>query len=128
LQVTVESRFLEVRAILPPTASPNPALGVRVIASNKKVRRLSRDELAILGATMAAMEREGEHPTGLAAIRTMLLTGFPRLEALAMHRAGSRNATSIWIMPLSWRANRVAAEIEQLVTPKLSPIQRNAAE
>jgi site-specific recombinase XerC len=68
----------------------NPALGVRVIASNKRLRRLSRDELAILGATMAAMEREGEHPTGLAAIRTMLLTGFRRLEVLAMHRVWIR--------------------------------------
>ena len=68
----------------------NPALGVRVIASNKKLRRLSREELAILGTTMASMEREGEHPTGLAAIRAMLLTGFRRLEVLGMHRAWIR--------------------------------------
>jgi len=65
----------------------NPALGVRVIASNKKLRRLSRDELARLGATMAQMEEEGEHPTGLAAIHTMLLTGFRKMEVLGMHRA-----------------------------------------
>jgi len=63
----------------------NPALGVRVIAANKKVRRLSRDELAQLGRTMAAMEREGEHPTALAAIRAILLTGFRRMEVLGMH-------------------------------------------
>ncbi len=64
----------------------NPALGVRVIAGNKKVRRLSRDELAQLGRTMAVMEREGEHPTALAAIRALLLTGFRRMEVLGMHR------------------------------------------
>jgi integrase len=64
----------------------NPALGVRVIAANKKVRRLNRDELARLGRTMAAMEREGEHPTALAAIRAILLTGFRRMEILGLHR------------------------------------------
>lgn len=64
----------------------NPALGVRVIAANKMVRRLSRDELARLGTTMAVMERDGEHPTGLAAIRAMLLTGFRRMEVLCIRR------------------------------------------
>lgn len=64
----------------------NPALGVRVIAANKKVRRLSRDELAQLGRTMAVMDREGEHPTALAAIRAILLTGFRRMEVLSLHR------------------------------------------
>lgn len=57
-----------------------------MIAGNKKVRRLSRDELAQLGRTMAVMEREGEHPTALAAIRALLLTGFRRMEVLGMHR------------------------------------------
>lgn len=64
----------------------NPALGVRVIAGNTKIRRLSRDELAQLGRTMATMEREGEHPTALAAIRAMLLTGFRRMEVLGLQR------------------------------------------
>jgi len=68
----------------------NPALGVRVIASNRKFRRLSRDELALLGIAMATMEQEGEHPKGIGAIRTMLLTGFRRLEVLGMHRAWIR--------------------------------------
>jgi integrase len=68
----------------------NPALGVRVVASNKKLRRLGRDELALLGETMASMEQENEHPTGLSAIRAMLLTGFRRLEVLGMHRAWIR--------------------------------------
>jgi integrase len=65
----------------------NPALGVRVIAGNKKLRRLSREELGRLGTTMAMTEEQGEHPTGLAAIRTMLLTGFRKMEVLSMHRA-----------------------------------------
>jgi integrase len=69
----------------------NPALGVRVVASNRKLRWLSRDELVILGSTMAAAERQGEHPTGLAAIRALLLTGFRRLEVLGMHRAWIRD-------------------------------------
>jgi integrase len=68
----------------------NPALGVRVMASNRKLRRLSREELAILGSTMASMAREGEHPTGLGSIRAMLLTGFRRLEVLGMHRSWIR--------------------------------------
>lgn len=35
---------------------------------------------------MSQMEREAEHPTGLAAIRAMLLTGFRRMEVLAMRK------------------------------------------
>ncbi|MCO0638259.1 site-specific integrase, partial [Lutimaribacter sp. EGI FJ00014] len=35
---------------------------------------------------MMQMEREGEHPTGLAAIRAMLLTGFRRMEVLGMRK------------------------------------------
>jgi len=69
----------------------NPALGVRIVASNRKLRWLNRDELTILGAAMAAAERQGEHPTGLAAIRALLLTGFRRLEMLGMHRAWIRD-------------------------------------
>lgn len=68
----------------------NPALGVRVIASNRKLRRLSRYELALLGTTMATMEQEGEHPQGIGAIRAMLLTGFRRMEVLSMHHAWIR--------------------------------------
>jgi integrase len=40
---------------------------------------------------MTQMEREGEHPTGLAAIRVMLLTGFRRMEVLAMRKE--------WVQP-----------------------------
>ena len=64
----------------------NPANGVRVIASEKLMRRLSVGEVRHLGKIMTQMEREGEHPTGLAAIRVMLLTGFRRMEVLGMRK------------------------------------------
>jgi integrase len=64
----------------------SPANGVRVIASEKLKRRLSAGEVRHLGKIMSQMEREGEHPTGLAAIRVMLLTGFRRMEVLAMQK------------------------------------------
>lgn len=62
----------------------NPANGVRVIASEKLKRRLSAGEIRHLGKIIMQMDREGEHPTGLSAIRAMLLTGFRRMEVLAM--------------------------------------------
>jgi integrase len=64
----------------------SPANGVRVIASGKLKRRLNAGEVRHLGKIMTQMEREGEHPTGLAAIRVMLLTGFRRMEVLAMRK------------------------------------------
>lgn len=64
----------------------SPANGVRVIASNKLKRRLSAGEVRHLGKIMKQMEREGEHPAGLAAIRVMLLTGFRRMEVLSMRK------------------------------------------
>src|SRR5262245_51709608 len=64
----------------------NPAMGVRQLAGKKQNRRLSADEVRALGSAMRICATEGEHPTGLAAIRLMLLTGFRRLEALALQR------------------------------------------
>ncbi|MGK9166648.1 site-specific integrase [Inquilinus limosus] len=64
----------------------SPANGVRVIASTKLKRRLSAGEVRHLGKVMLQMEREGEHPTGLAAIRALLLTGFRRMEVLGMRK------------------------------------------
>lgn len=64
----------------------SPANGVRVIASEKLNRRLSAGEVRHFAKIMSQMEREGEHPTGLAAIRVMLLTGFRRMEVLAMRK------------------------------------------
>lgn len=65
----------------------NPAMGVRQIAGKKRDRRLSADEVRALGSAMRICAAEGEHPTGLAAIRLMLLTGFRRLEALGLQHA-----------------------------------------
>lgn len=64
---------------------------MRVIASERLKRRFSAGEIRHLGKIMMQMDREGEHPTGLAAIRAMLLTGFRRMEVLGMHEA--------WIEP-----------------------------
>jgi len=65
----------------------NPAKGVRKLASMPRERRLSRSEIERLGKTMRTAAEEGEHPTGLAAIRFLLLTGFRRMEALGLERA-----------------------------------------
>lgn len=45
---------------------------------------MSDDELRHLGQVMREAASEGEHPTGLATIRLMLLTGFRRMEALGL--------------------------------------------
>jgi integrase len=65
----------------------NPAKGVRRLASTPRDRRLSRGELGRLGEAMRAAEQAGEHPTGLAAIRLLLMTGFRRMEGLGLQRA-----------------------------------------
>ncbi len=65
----------------------NPPLGVRQIASRKKTRRLSEDEIAALGVAMREAERFGENPVGLAAVTLLLMTGFRRGEALGLQYA-----------------------------------------
>lgn len=64
----------------------NPARGVRRLADTPRQRRLSRQEIGKLGAAMQAAGQDGEHPTGLAAIRLLLLTGFRRMEGLGLDR------------------------------------------
>ena len=64
----------------------NPARGVRRLANTPRDRRLGRGELAKLGKAMRAAEADGEHPTGLAATRFLLLTGFRRMEGLGLKR------------------------------------------
>jgi integrase len=64
----------------------NPAEGVRQLAVERRQRRLSDDELQHLGQIMRSLAAEGEHPTGLAAIRLMLLSGFRRMEVLGLQR------------------------------------------
>lgn len=65
----------------------NPARGIRRIASTPKMRWLSQAELRKLGAALREAEADLEHPTGLAVITLLLLTGFRRLEALSLERA-----------------------------------------
>jgi integrase len=69
-----------------------PAKGAKKLATTKKTRRLSRDEIIMLGKAMAYGEANGENPIGLAIIRTLLLTGYRREEAQAMQR--------LWISPV----------------------------
>ncbi len=64
----------------------NPAAGVRQLAGERRQRRLSDDEVRYLGLVMREAGAEGEHPTGLAAVRLMLLTGFRRMEVLGLER------------------------------------------
>jgi len=64
----------------------NPAKGVRRLASAPRDRRLSRTEIERVGKTMREAAKDGEHPTGLAAIRFLLLTGFRRMEGLGVQR------------------------------------------
>lgn len=65
----------------------NPAKGVRRLASSPRERRLGRGEIIALGKAIRAAAEEGVHPTGLAAIRFLLLTGFRRMEGLGLERA-----------------------------------------
>jgi site-specific recombinase XerD len=65
----------------------NPARGVRRIASEARDRRLSLAEIRRLGKAIRFAEAMGEHPVGLAAIKLLLMTGFRRMECLALERA-----------------------------------------
>lgn len=65
----------------------NPAKGVRKLGSTPRERRLSRAEIERLGKTLREAAQDGEHPTGLASIRFLLLTGFRRMEGLGVERA-----------------------------------------
>ncbi len=71
----------------------HPTKGARKLAGKKRTRRLSTAEIEALGKAMAYAERNGENGTALAVIRTLLLTGYRREEAQAMHRA--------WVNPMA---------------------------
>jgi integrase len=62
----------------------NPARGTRRLAYQAKDRRLSHDEIKRLGKALCKLVEEGEHPTPLAAIELIALTGFRRSEALLL--------------------------------------------
>lgn len=64
--------------------SSNPCRGIRKPVSQSRERRLSETEIIRLGQAMVELEREGENPTALMAIRFLLMTGFRRNEALQL--------------------------------------------
>ncbi|MFC5393972.1 tyrosine-type recombinase/integrase [Bosea vestrisii] len=105
----------------------SPANGVRVIASNRLKRRLSVGEVRHLGKVMAQMEREGEHPTALAAIRTMLLTGFRRMEVLAMRKAWIEPDDNCVVFPDTKSGAQMRAAGDAAITLLLSQGQRSAS-
>lgn len=65
----------------------NPAAGVRKIAGKPRTRRLSAAEIRALGEAMEIAERNEENPTGLAAVRALLLTGYRISEVIGMERS-----------------------------------------
>lgn len=69
----------------------HPTKGAKKLTSKKKDRRLSVAEIKALGTASAYAERNGENPTALGVVRLLLLTGYRREEAQAMHRA--------WVYP-----------------------------
>lgn len=64
----------------------HPTQGAKKLAGNKKTRRLSVAEIEMIGKAIAYAERNGENPVALGVLRTLLLTGYRRQEAQAMHR------------------------------------------
>jgi len=70
----------------------HPTKGVKKLAGKKRTRRLSVAEIEALGKAMAYAEHNGENPTAIAVIRTLLLTGYRREEAQAMQRT--------WVNPM----------------------------
>ena len=64
----------------------NPARSVKRHADGRQDRCLSFDELFALGDAIRKAADQGENPTALAAVRFLLLSGFRRMEALALPR------------------------------------------
>ena len=64
----------------------NPAVGVRVLASKKKERRLKNFEITLLGRAMRQADRDGEHAVALAVIQFLLLSGYRISEAQGLKR------------------------------------------
>ena len=65
----------------------NPARGVKKPPDRKQRRFLNIKEIIQLGEAMREAQMVGQNATALAAIRLLLLTGFRRMEALALRRA-----------------------------------------
>jgi integrase len=65
----------------------HPTKGARKLATRKRTRRLSVEEVKALGTALAYAERNGENPTALGVIRLLILTGYRREEAQRMRRS-----------------------------------------
>ena len=62
----------------------NPCRRIPKFKEGRRKRFLSSDELGRLGEALTAAERDGEHPSGLAIIRLLLLSGCRRDEILTL--------------------------------------------
>jgi integrase len=62
----------------------NPARGVKKFVDGKNKRFLSFEEIALLGKAIKDAEAERENPTGIAAIKALLLTGCRKNEILSL--------------------------------------------
>jgi integrase len=75
-------RFAEEWGMRPENS--NPARRVKKFAERKHERFLSLDELRRLGAALDQAEADGEHPSAVAIIRLLLLTGCRKAEVLSL--------------------------------------------
>ena len=65
----------------------NPVRGVKRFPDRKEDRFLSPEELARLGETLTADEKDGENPEAIAGIRMLILTGCRKSEILTLRWA-----------------------------------------
>ena len=77
----------------------HPTQGAKKLAGRKKTRRLSVAEIEMMGKAIAYAERNNENPIALGVLRTLLLTGYRREEAQAMHRAWVNGANGYVSFP-----------------------------
>jgi len=99
----------------------NPALGVRKFPDQRRTRRLSRDELRILGRAIHEVSGS-EHPVGLAIVRLLALTGLRLNEAQAMRRS--------WISDegyIAFADTKTGAQIRIVGTPALKLLRSQPA-
>ena len=103
----------------------NPARGVRRLDGMPRERRLSFDEIGRIGRAMrGACDLYGHHPTGLAAVRLLLLTGFRRQEALGLLREWINHDRGYVRFPDTKRMDRFASLVKQ---PRTSSLPRRCA-
>jgi len=80
-----------------------------------------------LGKIMTQMERDGEHPTGIAVIRAMLLTGFRRMEVLGMRKEWIEPEDNCVAFPDTKSGAQMRAVGDAALNHLLSVGQRNSS-